>query len=105
MLRSWKLGSLFGIGIYVHSTFLLLPLLVISGFFGAEATGAGATLFLLALVILINAQLSPLGASPSLRTVIGAVNASALKTGSRMWQPMSPNVAVPKSMRLRQFTG
>src|SRR2546423_5421301 len=50
MLRSWKLGSLFGIGIYVHSTFLLLPLLVISGFFGAEATGAGATLFLLALV-------------------------------------------------------
>src|SRR5437667_345762 len=50
MLRSWKLSSLFGIGIYIHSTFLLLPLLVISGSFGAEATGAGATLFLLALV-------------------------------------------------------
>lgn len=29
MLRSWKLGSAFGIGIYIHSTFLLLPALVI----------------------------------------------------------------------------
>jgi Zn-dependent protease len=28
MFRSWKLGSLFGIGIYVHATFLLLPALV-----------------------------------------------------------------------------
>jgi Zn-dependent protease len=28
MFRSWKLGSLFGIGIYVHATFLLLPAFV-----------------------------------------------------------------------------
>src|SRR4029079_5025861 len=26
MLRSWKLGTAFGIGVYVHWTFLLLPL-------------------------------------------------------------------------------
>jgi Zn-dependent protease len=30
MFRSWKLGSLFGIGIYLHPTFLLLPLFVFS---------------------------------------------------------------------------
>ena len=36
---------------------------------------------------------------------MGAVSSSAPKTGSRMWQPMSPKVAVPKSIRLRQFTG
>jgi Zn-dependent protease len=29
MLRSWRLGSACGIGIYVHSTFLLLPVLVL----------------------------------------------------------------------------
>jgi Zn-dependent protease len=29
MLRSWRLGSICGIGIYVHSTFLLLPVLVL----------------------------------------------------------------------------
>src|SRR5262245_23592824 len=52
-----------------------------------------------------SAQLSPFGAAPSLRTVCGAVNSSDPKTGSRMWQPMSPNVAVPKSTRLRQFNG
>jgi Zn-dependent protease len=28
MFRSWKLGSLFGIGIYIHATFLLLPAFV-----------------------------------------------------------------------------
>jgi Zn-dependent protease len=28
MFRSWKIGTLFGIGIYVHATFLLLPLFV-----------------------------------------------------------------------------
>jgi Zn-dependent protease len=29
MLRSWKIGSAFGIGVYVHSSFLLFPLLVL----------------------------------------------------------------------------
>src|SRR5260370_8892417 len=28
MFRSWKIGTLFGIGIYVHATFLLLPVFV-----------------------------------------------------------------------------
>src|SRR5437773_1755008 len=50
MLRSWKLGSLFGIGIYVHSTFLLLPLLVISGYFGHEAWTTGLS-FLVSLLV------------------------------------------------------
>jgi Zn-dependent protease len=45
MLRSWRLGSLFGIGIYIHSTFLLLPLLLI---LTSEAMGVGTILFLLA---------------------------------------------------------
>lgn len=46
MLRSWRLGSLFGIGIYIHSTFLLLPLLLVVPNF--EAMGVGTVLFLLA---------------------------------------------------------
>lgn len=50
MLRSWRLGSLFGIGIWVHSTFLLLPLLVL---FGAEATSVEAIVYLLALVFAV----------------------------------------------------
>ena len=45
------------------------------------------------------------GRGPSLRTESGAVRASALKTGSKMWQPMSPNVPVPKSSRFRQLPG
>ena len=28
MFRSWKIGAMFGIGIYVHATFLLLPAFV-----------------------------------------------------------------------------
>ncbi len=47
MLRSWRLGSLFGIGIYVHSTFVLLPLFVAAGSLSA---GAPVVLFVLALV-------------------------------------------------------
>ena len=50
-------------------------------------------------------QLSALGAPPSERTDFGAVRASDVKTGSRMWQPMSPKVPVPKSSRLRQSPG
>src|SRR5262245_14259833 len=29
MLRFWKLGTAFGISLYLHSTFLLLPLLIV----------------------------------------------------------------------------
>src|SRR5438270_10946448 len=47
MLRSWRLGSLFGIGIYVHSTFWLLPLLVA---LTAQGSGPAAVLYLLALL-------------------------------------------------------
>src|SRR5262249_9262259 len=43
-------GSLFGIGIYLHSTFLLLPLLVI---LGTTATEVGTIVFLLALVLAV----------------------------------------------------
>src|SRR5262245_5986314 len=48
MIRSWKIGTAFGIGIYVHWTFLLLPACLI-------VTGLGAVhgpvlLFVLALV-------------------------------------------------------
>lgn len=47
MFRSWKLGTLFGIGIHVHPTFLLLPILVVAG---SQATGLSSIVFLLALV-------------------------------------------------------
>jgi len=39
------------------------------------------------------------------RTDLGAVSASEVNTGSRMWHPMSPKVPVPKSSRLRQTSG
>src|SRR5947207_6514645 len=50
MLGSWRLGSLFRIDIYVHSTFLLLPLLVV---LDTAVEGAGASLFWLALLFAV----------------------------------------------------
>jgi Zn-dependent protease len=44
MLRSWKLGNVFGIGIYVHWTFLLLPALL---FFSNLGLGGGYVLYYL----------------------------------------------------------
>src|SRR5262245_46748492 len=38
MFRSWRLGSAFGIGIYVHWTFALLPLLVLINDWGKVGT-------------------------------------------------------------------
>src|SRR5262245_45159400 len=45
MFRSWRLGSLFGIGIHVHSSFFLLPLLIV---LTSEAMGVGALVYVLA---------------------------------------------------------
>src|SRR5262245_13184721 len=45
----WRLGSAFGIGIYLHSTFLLLPLYVILSNWGKE--GWALVPFLLLLVL------------------------------------------------------
>src|SRR5713101_7236265 len=39
MFRSWKLGSMFGIGIYLHPTFMLLPILVLLSNLGAGQIG------------------------------------------------------------------
>src|SRR5262249_40361515 len=57
------------------------------------------------LTMVFTPQLCWLGAGLSERTVSGADSPSAPKTGSRMWQPISPKVAVPKSIRLRQLSG
>ena len=45
------------------------------------------------------------GASPVLVMEDGLPTPSEPNTGSRMWQPMSPNVPVPKSSRFRQLPG
>jgi Zn-dependent protease len=50
MLRSFRVGSLFGIDIYIHSTFFLLPLLVVAG---SPAQSLGSIAFLLALVFAV----------------------------------------------------
>ena len=51
MLRSWRLGSAFGIGIYIHSTFLLLPLWVLIQTWGSSGlhTAVYSVVFLLML--------------------------------------------------------
>src|SRR5438093_842616 len=46
MLRSWRLGSLFGIGIWIHSTFLLLPLFVVLSALNADAPAEETLLYL-----------------------------------------------------------
>lgn len=50
MLRSWKLGSAFGIPLYVHPTFLLLPLWV---FFQNSGLGAFGAAFSVVLVLAV----------------------------------------------------
>src|SRR5262249_25218547 len=47
MLRFWQLGKAFGIGLYIHSTFLLLPLLLL---LDSHAEGPVRVLFQLALL-------------------------------------------------------
>jgi Zn-dependent protease len=43
MFRSWKIGTMFGIGIYVHATFLLLPLFLF--FINLGTSGLGSALY------------------------------------------------------------
>src|SRR5262249_29169489 len=47
MFRSWKLGTAFGIGIYVHWTFLLLPAWVFLSNVGVGSLGLALYLVLL----------------------------------------------------------
>src|SRR5262245_15173673 len=47
MLRSWKIGSAFGIGVYIHPSFWLLPLLTV-----LYARSGGPGLMVLALALL-----------------------------------------------------
>jgi Zn-dependent protease len=49
MFRSWRIGTLFGIGIYVHATFLLLPAFVLLSNFGTGQIGLA--LFALLLIL------------------------------------------------------
>jgi len=50
MFRSWKIGSAFGIPLYIHSTFLLLPLLVA---FNTRDAGWPVALFLLVVTLAV----------------------------------------------------
>ena len=51
MLKSWKLGSAFGIGIYVHWSFLLLPAWVLLS--NLELGGLAVALFAVAVVLAV----------------------------------------------------
>ncbi|HXG09014.1 MAG TPA: site-2 protease family protein [Gemmataceae bacterium] len=51
MTRSWKIGTAFGIGIYVHWSFLLLPLWVFFTTWGI--LGAPMVIYLLALMVAV----------------------------------------------------
>jgi Zn-dependent protease len=51
MLRSWKLGTAFGIGIYVHATFLLLPVWVFAS--TLLMSGLGKSLYALTLLVAV----------------------------------------------------
>src|SRR4051794_10904135 len=51
MIRSWKLGTAFGIGVYVHWTFLLLPAWVLLN--GLGSGGVSLATYLLTLVAAI----------------------------------------------------
>src|SRR5262245_35041403 len=50
MLRSWRIGSAFGIGLYVHWTFLLLPMLV---WLDNRAYGTSRALHAIVLLLLV----------------------------------------------------
>jgi Zn-dependent protease len=50
MLRSFKIGKVFGIPVYIHSTFLLLPLWVL---LNSRGSGLGTTVFSLALLFVV----------------------------------------------------
>src|SRR5437588_5579857 len=51
MFRSWKLGTAFGIGIYVHWTFLLLPAWVFLSNWGPGPAGVALYLVLLTVAV------------------------------------------------------
>src|SRR6516162_2271587 len=51
MLRTWKIGTAFGIGVHIHPTFWLLPLI-----FAIRGLGAGIELVALTLAVLAGAM-------------------------------------------------
>src|SRR6516162_7526389 len=51
MLRTWKIGTAFGIGVHIHPTFWLLPLI-----FAIRGLGAGIEFVAMALAVLAGAM-------------------------------------------------